>query len=180
MEFMLGISDAKMAIKRDHSIPCYRSLSGLRFRIAQPADLSELARLRIEHVGLDRRETCQDKADFCQSFEEFLLNRITTGEWLVLGAETNGQLVGCVYLQKIAKLPRPGHLKRAYGSVTHLFVQKEYRGQGIRGQLLREIAQVARSEGLEYLAARPKAEPQSVYRLLGFQQIDPEMKLALK
>jgi GNAT superfamily N-acetyltransferase len=169
-----------MTTKRDQTVPFYRSLSGLRFRIAQPADLSELARLRIEHVGLDRRETCQHKADFCQSFEEFLLSRITTGEWLVLGAETNGQLVGCVYLQKIAKLPRPGHLQRAYGSVTHLFVQKEYRGQGIRGQLLREIAQVARSEGLEYLAARPKAEPQSVYRLLGFQQIDPEMKLALK
>jgi GNAT superfamily N-acetyltransferase len=169
-----------MTTERYHTMPFYRSPSGLRFRIAQPGDLSELLRLRMEHVGLNKRETSQAKADFRQSFEEFLLSRITTGEWLVLGAETDGQLVGCVYLQKIAKLPRPGHLKREYGSITHLFVQKEYRGRGIRGRLLREIAQIARSEGLEYLAARPKAEPQSVYRLLGFQQIDPEMKLALK
>jgi GNAT superfamily N-acetyltransferase len=177
---MIPIYKAQMANQRYHTTRANRSLSALRFRIARRADLSELARLRMEHVGLNSRETGQAKADFCQSFEEFLLSRITTGEWLVLGAETDGQLVGCVYLQKIAKLPRPGHLKREYGSITHVFVQNEYRGQGIRGQLLREIAQVARSEGLEYLAAQPKAESQSAYRLLGFQQIDPEMKLALR
>ena len=165
---------------RYHTISGCGSLSGLRFRLAQPADLSELARLRMEHVGLDSRETCQAKTDFFQSFEEFLVSRITTGEWLVLVAEINGQLVGCVYLQKIAKLPRPGYLKREYGSITYLFVQKQYRGQGLRRQLLREIVQVAQSEGLEYLASRPEAGSHPVYRLHGFQQIDPEMKLALK
>jgi GNAT superfamily N-acetyltransferase len=170
----------KSSRTRYHTIRCYRSLSGLRFRLAQPADLSELARLRMEHVGLDSTDTCQAKADFCRSFEEFLVRRITTGEWLVLVAETNGQLVGCVYLQKIAKLPRPGYLKRAYGCITYLFVHKHYRGQGLRRQLLREIVQVAQSEGLEYLTGRPEAESHSVYRLHGFKQIDPEMKLALK
>ena len=48
---------------------------GFRFRLAQPTDLSELARLRMEQVGLDSRETCQAKADFCQSFEKFLVRR---------------------------------------------------------------------------------------------------------
>jgi GNAT superfamily N-acetyltransferase len=98
----------------------------------------------------------------------------------LLNLPTNGQLVGCVYLQKIAKLPRPGYLKRAYGCITYLFVHKHYRGQGLRRQLLREIVQVAQSEGLEYLTGRPEAESHSVYRLHGFKQIDPEMKLALK
>ena len=97
----------KCSLTRYHTIPCYRSLSGLRFRLAQPADLSELARLRMEHVGLDSREICQAKADFCQSFEEFLVSRITTGEWLVLVAETNGQLVGCVYLQENSSSCKP-------------------------------------------------------------------------
>ena len=162
------------------TVPYYCSLSGLQFRLARPVDMSELARLRIEHVELDRRDSCQGKEDFCQAFEDFLLSRITSREWLVLVAETNSQLVGCVYLQKSAKLPRPGHLNREYGSIIYLYVQKQFRGQGLRAQLLREITQVGRSEGLKYLTGQPAAESHSIYRLLGFRRIDPELKLGLQ
>lgn len=98
----------------------------------------------------------------------------------MLVAESNAQLAGCVYLQKIAKLPRPGGLNRESGCITELFVRKQYRGQGLRSELLREIAQIAQSEGLEYLVVRPKAESRSMYRLLGFQQVASQMELALK
>jgi GNAT superfamily N-acetyltransferase len=176
---MVFIHDTKIAVKRRPEIPFHRPPSDLEFRLAGPSDLAALARLRIEHAGCDRSETSRDRTEFCDSFKEFLLSRITTGEWLVLVAESDGQLAGCVYLQKIAKLPRRGRLNRKYGCVTELFVQKQYRGQGLRGKLLREIAQVAQSEGLEYLVGRPKAESLSVYRLLGFRQIASQMELSL-
>jgi GNAT superfamily N-acetyltransferase len=116
--------------------------------------------------------------DFCRSFETFLLERIKTGEWLVVIAEMNGQLAGCAYLQKIAKLPRPGRLDREYGCIT-LCVRKQYRGHGLRGQLLQEITQLAKSEGLESLVGRPNTETRSMYRGIGFRQVEPQMELDL-
>ena len=155
-------------------------MASIRFRLAKPADLPELARLRWEHAGSARRGTRPVDSDFWESFKEFILARLANEEWLVLVAEARGRLVACVYLQKIARLPRPGRLRREFGCITALFVQKEYRGKGLRGELLREISEVAQAEGLEYIVARPTAENRSIFRLNGFRQIDPEMELYLK
>jgi acetyltransferase (GNAT) family protein len=63
----------------------------------------------------------------------------------------------------------PGKLSMngVFGSITPLFVRKQYRGRALHCQLLREIAQFAKSEGLEYLVGRPNAEADAIYRLLG-------------
>jgi hypothetical protein len=60
----------------------------------------------------------------------FLLERIKTGGWLVVIAEINGQLAGCAYLQKIAKLPRPGRLKP--GIWLHHALPSEADGQTLK------------------------------------------------
>ncbi|MBV8532336.1 MAG: GNAT family N-acetyltransferase [Verrucomicrobia bacterium] len=154
--------------------------ASIRFRLAKPADLSELARLRWKHAGSAKRGTSQVDSDFCEAFKEFMLARLANEEWLVLVAEARGRLVACIYLQKIARLPRPDRLKRQFGCITALFVQKEYRGKGLRGELLREISEVAQAEGLEYITVRPSAENRFLFRRNGFRHIDPEMKLCLK
>lgn len=157
-----------------------RAAARIRLRLAKPADLSELARLRWEHAESSRRAIRPINTDFCESYKEFMLAKLTNEEWLVLVAETDGCLVGCVYLQKIARLPRPGRLRREYGCITALFVQRDYRGKGLRGELLRGIAEVAQAEGLEYLIAQPNAGNRSVFQLLGFKQGEAEMELGLK
>ncbi len=109
-----------------------------------------------------------------------MLAKLANEEWLVLVAETDGCLVGCVYLQKIAKLPRPDRIRREFGCITALFVQKDYRGRGLRSELLRGIAEVAQAEGLEQVIAQPSAVNRSVFQLLGFRQGEAEMQLCLK
>jgi len=155
----------------------YSEIARTIFRLAKPADVPELARLRWEHAGPASRGARQIDPEFYESFKKFMLARLANEEWLVLVAEIKGCLIACVYLQKIARLPRPDRLKREFGSITALFVQKEYRGKGLRGELLREISEMAQAEGLEYIVARPTAENRSVFRLTGFRQIDPEMEL---
>lgn len=177
MEKMAAIENTDILRHRFAPLPT-RSSSSVQFRLAQAADLSVLARLRIEQIGSTRGGNHQAIPDFCRSFESFLLERIKTKEWLVMIAEINGQLAGCAYLQKIAKLPWPGHLKREYGCIT-LFVRKQYRGHGLRGQLLQEIVLLAQSEGLESLVGRPNTEAHSMYRGIGFRQIEPQMELDL-
>jgi GNAT superfamily N-acetyltransferase len=163
-----------LTIRPNREEPC------IRLRLAKPADLSELARLRWEHAESARRGTRQINSDFCESYKEFMLARLANQEWLVLVAETNGCLVGCVYLQKIVRLPRPDRIRREYGCITALFVQKDYRGKGLRGALLRGIAEVAQAEGLQYLIAQPTAGNRSVFQLLGFREGEAEMELCLK
>jgi GNAT superfamily N-acetyltransferase len=178
MENMVSIADTEIASNRFVHFPTRSSSSTVQFRLAQAADLPALARFRMEQAGSTRGGTHRAIPDFCQSFETFLLERIKTGEWLVVIAEINGQLAGCAYLQKIDKLPRPGRLNREYGCIT-LCVRKQYRGHGLRGQLLQEIALLGQSEGLESLVGRANTETHSMYRGIGFQQIEPQMELDL-
>ena len=178
MENMVSIADTENASNRFAHFPTRSSSSTVQFRLAQAVDLPALARFRMEQAGSSRGGTDQAIPDFCQSFETFLLERIKTGEWLVVIAEINGQLAGCAYLQKIDKLPRPGRLNREYGCIT-LCVRKQYRGHGLRGQLLQEIALLGQSEGLESLVGRANTETHSMYRGIGFQQIEPQMELDL-
>ena len=178
MENMVSIEDTEIALNRFASVTARSSSSSVQFRLALPADLPVLARFRQEQAGSTRVGAYQAIPDFCRSFETFLLERIKTGEWLVVIAEMNGQLAGCAYLQKIAKLPRPGRLDREYGCIM-LCVRKQYRGHGLRGQLLQEITQLAKSEGLESLVGRPNTETRSMYRGIGFRQVEPQMELDL-
>jgi GNAT superfamily N-acetyltransferase len=178
MANMVYIADTEIALNRLSQVPARRSSSKVQFRLAQPTDLPVLARFRMEQAGSTRGGTYQAIPDFCQSFETFLLERIKTGQWLVVVAEINGQLAGCAYLQKIAKLPRPGRLNREYGGIT-LCVRKQYRGHGLRSQLLQEIAQLAQSEGLESLVGRPNTETRPMFRGIGFRPIEPQMELDL-
>ena len=181
MEIMVNLNaPATTNLSRFADPQPYSGTARIIFRLAKPADLPELARLRWEHAGSARRGTRQIDPEFYESFKKFMLARLANEEWLVLVAEIKGRLIACVYLQKIGKLPRPDRLKREFGSITALFVQKEYRGKGLRGELLREISEVAQTEGLEYIVARPTPENRSVFRLTGFRQIDPEMELCLK
>jgi GNAT superfamily N-acetyltransferase len=180
MEIMVTLNAAaKTNVSRFADPQPYSETARITFRLAKPADLPELARLRWEHAGSPGRGARQIDPEFYESFKKFMLARLANEEWLVLVAEIRGCLIACVYLQKIARLPRPGRLKREFGSITALFVQKEYRGKGLRGELLREISEVAQAEGLEYIVARPTAENRCVFRLTGFRQIDPEMELCL-
>jgi len=178
---MLSItSAAKIAKPAIFTIRPNRTAACIRLRLAKPSDLSELARLRWEHAESSRRATRLINSDFCESYKDFMLTRLASEEWLVLVAETDGCLVGCVYLQKIARLPRPDRISREYGCITALFVQRDHRGKGLRGELLRGIAEVAQAKGLEYLIAQPNAGNRSVFQLLGFRQGEAEMELCLK
>jgi GNAT superfamily N-acetyltransferase len=181
MEIMLSLIPVTKAVKPTFlTRRLNRAAPPIKFRLAKPADLSELARLRWEHAESSKRATRPINADFCESYKEFMLARLANEEWLVLVAETDGRLVGCVYLQKIARLPRPDRLRREYGSITVPFVQKDYRGKGLRAELLRGIAEVAQAEGLEYVIAQPNAGNRSVFQLLGFKQGEAEMELCLQ
>jgi GNAT superfamily N-acetyltransferase len=157
----------------------YSAFAGWKKNLKLANDSVELiVTLEVGPRIISRVGAYQAIPDFCRSFETFLLERIKTGEWLVVIAEMNGQLAGCAYLQKIAKLPRPGRLDREYGCIT-LCVRKQYRGHGLRGQLLQEITQLAKSEGLESLVGRPNTETRSMYRGIGFRQVEPQMELDL-
>jgi GNAT superfamily N-acetyltransferase len=174
------ISPLKNTKSRFSPIRFRREPARIRLRLAKPDDLSELARLRWDHAESAKRRTGQVNADFCQSFKEFMLAPLANEEWLILVAETDECLVGCVYLQKSARLPRPDKIRREFGCITGLFIQSDYRGKGLRAELLRGIAEVAQAEGLEYVVAQPNERDRSVFRLLGFRESDPEMELGLK
>jgi GNAT superfamily N-acetyltransferase len=151
--------------------------SDIQVRPAALADRSQLAGLRLEQLGSTRRGLHRANADFCNAFEEFLLSRLRSEDWLFFVAEVNGALVGYAYLQKIEKLPLPDLPKREFGMISSIFVQTKFQGRGIRRKLLRKIVEVAWAAGMETLLATSRADYHTLFSSLGFRQVALEMRL---
>ena len=146
-------------------------------RFATFSDAHELARLR----WLSRPEHDQGaevlKA-FAERFQPWLHNALSSGSWwAAVGVRDSESLAGCMYLQRVATVPVPGMQSRAWGYVTHAFVEEASRGQGLGTALLAFLVRKAREEKLEELQVWPSSQAVSLYIRAGF--ISPEALRAM-
>ena len=174
---MVNIASSESSLVQPGLVRFGAKSSDILVRPAALADRSQLAGLRLEQLGSTRRRLHRANADFCNAFEEFLLSCLRSEDWLVFVAEVEGTLVGCVYLQKIEKLPLPDLPKREFGMISSIFVQTKFQGRGIRRKLLRKIVGVAWAAGMETLVATSGADYHALFGSLGFRQVALEMRL---
>jgi GNAT superfamily N-acetyltransferase len=123
-----------------------------------PSDALELARLRWL-MELEDRPPEQDEEAFTAGFvawAEAELGRPTWNLWL---AEAAGRVVGNVYLQVIAKVPRPMTGSRPWAYLTSFYVTAEARNAGIGTALLEEAISWARATRLEFVEVWPAIAP---------------------
>ncbi len=136
-------------------------------REAVKEDAAELARLRWEFRVDD--QAGRSLSEFVPHFETWLLEALTSGQWVVAVAESEtGSLCGCVYLQCIQKVPIPGEIQRSWGYVTNSYVASHHRGRGLGRKLLELLIDVARARGLEFLIVWPSKEAVPFYLRAGF------------
>lgn len=140
------------------------------FREATIEDAVELARLRWEFRP--REQKGQEWTAFAVDFESWFRQALLAGNWMPAVAEsTKGQLIGCVFLQSVGKIPVPGTVHRCWGYVTNFYVVPNRRGQGVGGGLLEVVKSAARSKGHEFLIVWPSEEAVSLYDRAGFQEV---------
>ena len=104
---------------------------------------------------------------------------MSDGRYLGWLAVRGGQVIGgagllLLYWQPSREGPNP-----VRGRVVNVFVEAEFRRQGVARELLRTLLTEARSRRLGVLSLGSSVEGRNLYVLLGFQASEAEMLLHL-
>jgi ribosomal protein S18 acetylase RimI-like enzyme len=142
---------------------------GVAVRLAEVRDARELARLRWEFRPEDQH--AQDLDQVSRDFEEWFAGAVAS-DWTAAVAEGDGgELVGCIFLRSVSKVPNPGATRRRWGYVTNSYVAPAYRGKGVGGDLLEILITAARERRHEFLIVWPSEEAVSFYARAGFGEV---------
>src|SRR5262249_44992790 len=126
--------------------------------MATPADLDQLAVLRWDfRLEEAPGPTVHDQATFLRACVAFLQRGLAAGEWTYWIAVHDGLAVAQIFVQRIAKVPKPNQLDDSFGYVTNVYTRPAYRNQGIGSQLMAHVIAWARAHNLENLVVWPSA-----------------------
>jgi GNAT superfamily N-acetyltransferase len=136
-------------------------------REARLSDAVELARLRWDFRS--GSSGVQSREEFIAEFRQWFESVYSSARWVVVVAESApDRLCGCVFLQYVEKVPRPGVVDKVWGYVTNSFVDPAFRSRGLGGAMLRFLVDIARMQSLEFLIVWPSPESVSFYERAGF------------
>jgi GNAT superfamily N-acetyltransferase len=142
-------------------------------RRATIADAPALARLRWDFSPEEIAASGSTFEPFRDAFIRFLDDALASGAWTIWVAEdAGGAIVANMYIQRVAKVPRPGRFGHAWGYVTNVYVAPEHRNHGLGARLLAAVVAWARAQRLEHLALWPSAEAVTFYHRAGFAASD--------
>ena len=145
-------------------------------RFALESDANALARLRwASRSAHEQAAEAQDA--FAPRFVHWLCRALRSEEWQVVVAHaSDGLIQGCMYLRIVETVPVPGVPRRAWGYVTHAYVQEQARGGGIGTALLDALIQRSKTLRLHELQVWPSSAAVSLYERAGFRS--PEAQRA--
>ena len=123
-------------------------------RPATERDAAELAALRYRfRAGLE--PAIEDETTFVARCERWMAERLRAGgRWRCWVAESGGELLGCVWLELLEKVPNPVAEAEEHGYVSNLYVVPAARRAGVGGALLDEALGVCRARRVDKLLLR--------------------------
>jgi GNAT superfamily N-acetyltransferase len=141
-----------------------------RFRIrrAEPADATELARLRYAfRTELD--PPAEEESQFVERCTSWIADRLSPGgAWRCWVAVLGDSLVGTVWLQLIEKLPNPvGHLGW-HGYVSSVYVTPALRNAGIGSALMEACLAECGRQRVDAVFLWPTDRSRPLYQRHGF------------
>jgi GNAT superfamily N-acetyltransferase len=151
------------------------------YRLATSADLEELAAMRWD-FRLEEADNLHqyDRAIFMQACVDFLRRELGSRRWAYWIAFNDRQIISHIFVQKMAKVPKPSRLADADGFMTNVYTRPAYRGQGIGSELLGRTITWAKAEDLGTLFVWPSERSIEYYQRAGFQADGEAMALELR
>jgi hypothetical protein len=96
----------------------------IEYHMASEADVEQLAVMRWDF----RREEAPgtyaiDQTTFIQQCAAFLRQGLASNQWTCWVAVRDGSIITHIFVQRIAKVPKPNRLDDAYGYVTNVYTR---------------------------------------------------------
>jgi GNAT superfamily N-acetyltransferase len=136
-------------------------------REATVSDVDALARLRWQMTD-EEGDVREPLADFLPRFREAVARFEASWSWTIWVADAGDDIVGCLWLKRIERVPRPNRDAMTMGYVTNVYVEPAWRNRGIGSRLLATVREVAERERLAELFVWPSERAVPLYRRAGF------------
>jgi GNAT superfamily N-acetyltransferase len=136
-------------------------------RVATADDVDALARLRWQMTD-EEGDVREPLADFLPRFREAVARFEASGSWTIWVAVADDRVVGCLWLKRIERVPRPNRDAVRMGYVTNVYVEPAWRNRGIGSRLLAAVRAVAERERLAELFVWPSERAVTLYRRAGY------------
>jgi GNAT superfamily N-acetyltransferase len=151
-------------------------------REAQPADASELAKLRYAlrsrgKYASDSRKDLESEAVFLERCTRWMMKALQQSHWHCWVAERDGELIGALWLQAIEKIPNPSNESESFAYITNFFVREDDRGMGLGSVLLKHALDWSRRERVHSVILWPTENSRSLYERSGFKVPDDLLEL---
>ncbi|GIF67650.1 N-acetyltransferase [Asanoa ishikariensis] len=138
----------------------------MRVRRATVADAAALAGLRWRRVTEEGDYTGTDRADFLESFADWLAEH--QASHLPFLAEDGERAVGMAWLMVAERVPTPRSRSRRSGDVQSVYVVPELRDGGVGAVLLAAVLAEARTLDLEHVTVHSSDRAVPFYQRVGF------------
>ena len=137
-------------------------------RFATADDAAALGALRHEWAPPEwPPPTAESRDEFAAYLAAWMRER---GDRLVcVVAEDDGVLVGMAWLVIFQRVPNPGQRRRLNGDVQSVYVEPDFRGQGLGYRLMRAICDAADERGLVKVSVYSSDRALTLYQRLGFR-----------
>jgi GrpB-like predicted nucleotidyltransferase (UPF0157 family) len=137
-------------------------------RLADLGDSEELARLRWDFSPAYGEAPTGDFDSLAASMRIFLARGIEESRLAVFVADVGTRLVSNLWVEVVDKVPRPGLLQAAWGYVTNVYTEPEFRNTGLGTKILENATRWAALRKLELLIVWPSDESVDFYQRAGF------------
>lgn len=114
-----------------------------------------------------------------EPFRAWLEPRLADGSYFGWVAEHEGQAVAGLGMMIIGWPPHPSHpMQCERGYILNVYVEPEFRGQGIAKKLMAETTAEAKRRGIQFMILHATAQGRPLYEALGWMDT-AEMALAV-
>lgn len=142
----------------------------ITYRTATADDLPVLADLRWKHWSEDPHDPpIVDQAQFRREFAKHVAPLIEIGRMTFWLAESNGEIIANMVVERVIKVPKPSKLDDRFGYVTNVYARPAWRNQGIGSELMKRVQAWALEQDMEMLVLWPAERSVPFYRRIGFR-----------
>jgi GNAT superfamily N-acetyltransferase len=148
-------------------------------RLANDSDASALAKLRYA-LRSSMGAVTEPEDEFLKRCAEWMREHLNAGSvWQCWLAERNEELLGCLWLQMVEKIPNPRSEAEHHAYITNFFIQEFARGKGIGARLLSTAIAWCEAHDVHAVILWPTERSRSLYERKGFAVRDDLMELLI-
>jgi GNAT superfamily N-acetyltransferase len=142
--------------------------------IVRPAGANDAASLATLRFALRSsvREAPEDRVRFIDRTTVWMRERLSdASHWRCWVAESNEEIVGCVWIQRVEKLPNPNGLPEHNAYLSNFFVAEQHRGRGVGATLLDTALGWCDTNGIDITFLWPTERSRPIYARYGFSAV---------